>query len=938
MPSREELLYELYLAEKAGDDKVADLIVDDLYKMDQTASMSELLPTVATPASQKEQTSWEYVKDQMAKRGGDWVDILIRSGAAGAQDPRFLQGIPKEAQEELRVRTATNKSKELAANLFGYEDLNPQSETERWMGIAGAAAVDPTNVIPASIVLKSTKSALSLTPTLLQTTKPYFLAALEWGAGTASEVAGAAGAEVAQKAFEGSEYENTLTDHVARVATAFAAGTLPSAGIRTVQSGYAGWKAGQETVQENADMIYSLISNKSVNAVLDKAILSQGASFSERLKAAEKLQEQFPDLVLPLVDVVGENAILAKEFRNLYSKDPVFRQKYDEAAKQVKAQFDNYRKELLPEGDIPARELRDPILEEADRKAFAARKASETKLQNITNAGEALARKYDEAPLAANVEKAASNLSDSAEKAASEYASSFYTTAFKYAENNGIVVPPNVVSDIWNYSQAQRTSNLFADFPSLYRKINAYWSPREVEGSGILDAKGNLISPKTSMQFQAVSMEELDSLKRELNKAIRSTTDKSKQMALGDLKTELDKQIQSLDPQFAQLYKAADAQYYKGVGLPTSLEGYRAIDSAKFTTTVAEALTKPDQIRDYLNFVGRDAGIEVVRDAILMKARRSILTADGDVNPAKLNAFVARHREALNEVPEIRDLLKADGLLADRINRGRAKIESNYNTYAIEQSEGFFKALYNKNLDKIGDTVLSNPAEREKYLEQIQTLSTGNRKLALTGLRQSLLDKAFSSQGTTVEFIQKNKAAFNDVFGPEYSEQVQSLATLNDMIATNQYNRVASGISHRQSTGFKEITGVSQEEVLGTLRNQIMSNARKLLHLTFKVVMTKTTAKADKAMADVLLDTKGLAALKAEADALQEAMKNGGTAAITGKAFLKLIKTFSTTLGGYVTVGGSRGVVGSTISNDELENETSLLPTQEEDDRIFAPK
>jgi hypothetical protein len=532
--------------------------------------------------------------------------------------------------------------------------------------------------------------------------------------------------------------------------------------------------------------------------------------------------------------------------------------------------------------------------------------------------------------LSANVEKAARNVAESAEKAAREVSSKYYDDAFALANAKGVTVPPATVQGIWAFSGAQRKSDLFAEFPTLYRKIQQNWSPREVEVPGG-------VSGRTSLEFPEVSVQELDSLKRELNKAIRSTDDRTKQAALGDLKDELDAQIRSIDPEFAAAYKLADTKYYEGVGLPTSLNGYRSIDSARFSTTVSEALTKPDQIRDYLNFVGKDAGLEVVRDAMLLKARRSILNNSGDVDPNKLRAFMARNRDALNEVPEVRALFEKDALLADRINRGKAKVDSNYNTYALEQSEGFFKALTDKNLGAISSEVINNPGKRAQYLQQIDTLSPENKKLALTGLRQSVLDKAFKSNTTAVEYINNNKAAFNELFGPEYTDQINNLARLRDIIDTNKDNLVASAISHRQSTAYKEVSGLSVEETVGTLRNQVMSPQRKFLHLFFKAAMTKSSAKADKAMADVLLDTNAIAELNKEATRLREALDQQGNYKLVGKAFWDFSKKFSSTLGGYITLGGARGAVGG-FMNDDLANEASMLPTLEEDDWLFAPQ
>ena len=887
----------------------------------QEKSTSELLQGVPTPESEKERSTWSYVVDQMKKRYGDYADLLVRGGLNTAYDPRVWESLPPEAKAAVQERVSQDRSAELAP--FGYQGLEPRTETEKWMGVAGAASVDPLTVIPTARVFTGGKY-------LLNTAKPYALAALEWSTGTAAETAGAAGAEAARRSFEGTDYEDSVMDHLFRFGSSIAAGTLPGAGVSVFKSGREGYRAGANVARENAGTVSDVLANANVKAVLDSAIQSQGDTFGERLRAAEELQKQFPELVLPLVDVVGENAILAKEFRKLYSSDPVFRQKYDDAARLVQQQFTKFEQGIFPSPLKPGEQIRNPVLEEANKKAIAARAKANEKLTNIETVRGKLAERYDEAPLSTNVEKAARNVAESAEKAAREVSSKYYDDAFALANEKGITVPPATVQGIWSFSGAQRKSDLFAEFPTLYRKIQQNWSPREIEVPGG-------VSGRTSLEFPEVSVQELDSLKRELNKAIRSTDDRTKQAALGDLKDELDAQIRSINPEFAAAYKLADTKYYEGVGLPTSLNGYRSIDSARFSTTVSEALTKPDQIRDYLNFVGKDAGLEVVRDAMLLKARRSILNNSGDVDPNKLRAFMARNRDALNEVPEVRALFEKDALLADRINRGKAKVDSNYNTYALEQSEGFFKALTDKNLGAISSEVINNPGKRAQYLQQIDTLSPENKKLALTGLRQSVLDKAFKSNTTAVEYINNNKAAFNELFGPEYTDQINNLARLRDIIDTNKDNLVASAISHRQSTAYKEVSGLSVEETVGTLRNQVMSPQRKFLHLFFKAAMTKSSAKADKAMADVLLDTNAIAELNKEATRLREALDQQGNYKLVGKAFWDFSKKFSSTLGGYITLGGARGAVGG-FMNDDLANEASMLPTLEEDDWLFAPQ
>lgn len=908
---------------------VASQTPEDTSKDESTAG---LIPNIPTPQSEGQHSNWEYVKDRMAKRWGDWGDLLRRGSMSHAYDPRVWESLPPDAQESVRTRIGTDKSEEYAAHL-GYEGLMPQSETQRWLGIVGEAAVDPLTLLPAAAVPLRAAGALT------QTTKPYFMALAEWSAGTAAETLGTLGAETAAKNYRGTEYEGGIVDQLNRVGYGVLFGMSPMAVRPTIGAVGEGFKAVRAVRGQDAEIVSDVLSNASVKAVVDAAVQSQGSTFGDRLQAATRLQKEFPELVIPLIDSMGTNVILEKEFRRLYSSDPTFRQKYDEAGASLKAQFDKYEQGVFPSPLRPGEQIRDPILEEANRKAIAARARGKEKIANIEAARGKLAERYDAVPLSKNINQAAENVAKAAEKAARENASVYYDAAFQFAEESGLRIPATSVEKLWNHAQAQRSADLFADFPSLYRKIQTIWKPKDIPGSDIVDVRGLPMRPGAKQKFSEASIEDLDSLKRELNAAIRTTTDRTKQAALRDLKTELDTQIRAVDPEFARMYAMADSKYYEGVGLPTSLEGYRAVDSARFSTTVAEALTKPEQIRDYLAFVGKDAGMDVVRDALLMKAGRATLNASGEVDPGRLRAFMARNKEALEEVPEIRAMFDGDARLAERIHRGRAKIESTYNTYALEQSQGFFKALTNKNLSAISDEVLTNPGARRTYLDQINGLSPENQKLALTGLRQTTLEKAFNNKGTTVvEYITTNQAAFDELFGAGYTQRINNLAELRDLIDSNSSNLVAAANSHMQSTKFQKVTGLTFEEVVGTMRNAIMSMPRKVLHLGAKAALVKNSAKADKALADVLLDTKGLEALDRETQRLLSALQDQGDWKVLGKAGAEFSLAFAQHLGGYVALRSVQAGTGALLMNDDLAFEASMLPTLEEDDNLFSPK
>lgn len=883
---------------------------------------------VVSPKTEEEYTTAQYAVDQIKLRYGESVDLSARLGAAF---PLLVGGgIPgiKAAESIL----ADGQGKEKAEGLFGYQGLEPRTEGEKLAGVVAAAAADPVNILMAPIGVSFTTGK-----TLLRSSVPYAVTAIEWLTGTAAETVGYYAAEQAAELYKGTEKEGSTLDHLTRFASGFlAGGTVAVASpARLVMSGAQGVK--QVAAGKSADqgVIVDLIANSNVKALVDQAVISEGQDFSSRLQAITKLQEKFPDLVLPVANVVGDNAIIKKEFRRLYATDNEFRQKYDNALKEIQTTLDGYVTKMRGEG-VDVSNMRSVVLSEAARKQRAIQEKQATKLGNIEEARAKVAARYEDAPTSEAVSKAAENVAQSAEKAARDAASIEYDKAFQYAEAKGLQMEPNSVATMWQTAKALRAEDLFRDAPSVYNKIKAYWGPQEVSRPEILGPNGKPLSGGTTLEFSPASIKDMDSLKREINRVIRTTTDPTRKASLNELKDALQAEIVKIDPEFAAMYHNADYKFFETVGLPTSAEGYRSYDAARLATETAGALTKPEQIRDYLSFVG-PAGEGVIRDAFLLRARASILK-DGDVDPSKLRAFLAKNKEALNEVPAIRAMFEDDIRLVDRINRGRAKIQSNYNVYAAEQSEGFFKTLYNKNIPAISQEVLRNPGSRTQYLQQIEGLAEESKKLALTGLRQGLLDQAMAqSDGTVFDFIKANKDAFADVFGNNYLQNLENLGRLADIASARLDDLVAPAIRHSQETRFKKYTNLTEEETIGTVRNQILSPYRKMIHLASKAFIVKSNAKADKALADVLLDTKALDSLQTEIDALLGALEQTSSG-YYGKQAAAFAKGFASKLGGYITAKGTLGVRGADYYNDDLEAERNMLPTMEEDDWLFAPK
>jgi hypothetical protein len=873
---------------------------------------------VEEPAQTTEQPeSSGYLVDQIKKRYGEYASLMQRYGAAqfggmiaemGGADPEVL--------EELKRVSGEDNSEQLAKSLFGYKGIEPTSDTERYKGVAAAAAADPLNLvfIPGAF---ARNVVAGMSPTLFQTTKPYLAALLEWGAGTGAEVAGYGAAEATQKVFEGTGLENSTVDHIARFAASLTAGVSVGAGTSAVVGTASGVGAAGGVFKET-DAVTDVLSNASIKALLDSAAVSGGTSFQKQIDDVFALQKQYPDLVLPLVAGVGKNPVIEKEFLHLYKTNPEFRSQFDEKVVAVKEQFDLARTSLAER--VPQSQL-ESIVSESNKQLDEARAVFDANLQQLEVARDTVVQRYREGPDSSKVVQAADNLAKEAETRARAAASIEYNKAFDYLKDNGIdTVPESTVQAMWNKMRIVVDSRVFQDHPSVQAKIKSIWAPEVVDGT---------------MKFNEVPIAQLDSLKQEINRVMRTTNpaDRGKISELMALKEELDLQIFNIDPQFSQLYKAADAAYLQKVGLPFSADGYRAFDAAKLDVTAARHLTRPDQIRDYLAIAG-PAGEQVVKDAFMLRALQE-MRQGGDINPEKLRSFILRNEAALNEVPNVKAMFQADEATIERLLRTEANLNSNFNAFALEKTDGFFKAIGARNLDSVSGDVLNSFEKRKQYMKQINDMTPESKHIAITGLKQGMLNKAASYPDKTMyEFIQDNRDAFDEVFGKGFGDNVKSLSTLFEMTRFVDYVQgQGMAISGTRETAFKKLMGISVEETVGTLRNQVMSGWRKFMHLGAKSYVTKTQEKVDKALIDIFLDANNLEEIAKEAAKASEQLRsmNSDRAKTAMKDFgVKLGKT----IGSHITKGSVRGVAGGSMFDAEDFN-GPMLPTQQEDDELF---
>ena len=624
--------------------------------------------------------------------------------------------------------------------------------------------------------------------------------------------------------------------------TALRAGSLAAKGVDLAKS-----KLGILTSVEPKDELL-----RDVNSRINNIFIAAGAAdpnFIDTLEKAVKAQQSVslkapgaPAVEMPISSLLANNPVINNFIQNLSSRDPVFRAQYG-------AQFEQ-AKQALTENQI--RLFGDPSKVKIEIAPPNLAKVQERKLRTLD---EQIADAYSKQEVDPNVfGQRVSTLLAKKEDDARKATSPLYTEAFTIAKDKGVTLPESSVDDIYNYVVASKDADVFRTFKPIFNKVERVFKPSIESPSAILTAEGKPMT-EGGAKFAAATVEDLDSLKREINSALRKTNTDSEIRLLSDLKTRVAGHIDSLDPDFVAAYKNADRAYLEKVGLPFNSATLQNVDRKKFVEQIAPAIIgNKSNVVDFVNATGEE-GVKVVRDAFYDSFTKSALKNDV-IDPKAANKWLAKNSSAMSLVPGLADELRGSvnnvqGLLAQR-----NALNADFQRVAGEQiirKEGLNSAqeLVNR---MYGDTNFTS-----KFMSQY-----GANKDAVNAARAYMLDDIVKSGDPTALLTDRNKAAaFNRVFGPTYAQKVADFASVSSRLQKD-----LTDVSFRgetvPKTPIEQLTGVPPEQIISRIYNPVSGPVYAITSL-FSKYWANAAAKGteDKLKALLLNPTDALKVFKA---------------------------------------------------------------------------
>jgi hypothetical protein len=537
---------------------------------------------------------------------------------------------------------------------------------------------------------------------------------------------------------------------------------------------------------------------------------------------------------LPINAVLANNPVINNFIQGLSAKDPVFRANYSDQFERAKAALTLNQMRLFG----------DPSKAELSISVPKVEKPVERKIRSIDEQIADISKVEIVDPFTYG--QKVSSLITKKEDDARALVRPLYQEAFDIAAKNKVELPAASVGDIYNFVASEKASDIFKTFPSIYSKVKSRFAPTEVETPVILGAKGEELTGGVKQMFAPAGVDDLDSLKREINRQLRKTNEPSEIRLLGTLKDKVNSTIESLDESFVAAYKNADKEYFKKVGLPFDSFTLQNVDRKKFNEQIAPAIIgNKSNVIDFINAVGDD-GVRLVKDAYLDNFAKSSLRNE-IINPQLANKWIEKNKGGMSLVPGLEDEIRAAVGDVQKLNDYKNRLNANFTKVAGDE----LLRLEGKSTQQLVNSMYGSKEFTDGFLRKY-----GGNKDNLNAIRSFMLDDIVSS-GNPIEVLNdRNKSAiFNRVFGPTYSEKVKDFAVASDRLTRDITNVPFRGETVPK-TPIEQMIGVPPETILSRFYNPVSGPVYAMSYIFSRFWAKQALEGTEQKLKDILLNPK----------------------------------------------------------------------------------
>lgn len=596
------------------------------------------------------------------------------------------------------------------------------------------------------------------------------------------------------------------------------------------------WAKVRGTVPE--DELLKDVDNRISNVFI--AAAAADPKFMDTLTKAAKAQENISikapggaPVQMPISALLADNPVINNFIQSLASKDPVFRAQYGAQFEQAKQALTTNQIRLFGDPSKAQVNVVGPDL-------------AKVQARRVRSVDEQIAQAYQDQSLDPTAfGQRVSSLLAKREDEARASTKPLYAEAFDIAKAKNIELPAGSVDDIYNFVAGAQASDVFKqNFPSIYNRIRARFRPETTEPSPILTAEGRPMV-EGGKRFTAATVEDLDSLKREINAQLRKSRDENNIRLLSELKSRVAGHIDSLDPDFVTAYRNADNAYLQRVGLPFTAETLRSIDRKKFVEQIAPAIIgNRSNVDEFIRATG-DEGVRVARDAFLDSFSRAALKNDV-LDPKAAAKWIKANEGGVSLVPGLRDELQAASTNVQNLIAQRNRLNADFQRVAGEQivsQNGF------KNPQELVSRMYGDVNFTTKFMQQY-----GANKDAVNAARSFMLDDIINAGDPVALLNDRTKAAvFNRVFGPTYAQKVADFAEVSQRMGRD-ITQVPFRGETVPKTPVEQLTGIPPEQIISRIYNPVSGVTYAMTSMFSKFWAKKASEATEERLKNLLLN------------------------------------------------------------------------------------
>ena len=441
------------------------------------------------------------------------------------------------------------------------------------------------------------------------------------------------------------------------------------------------------------------------------------------------------------------------------------------------------------------------------------------------------------------------------------------------ARKEGVTMPPEATADLFNFVQANKLQDVFGVETTAGKKVMGILRPTETLAANVdpnvaaLERAAGVSSP-TQQSFKSMTFDDVDSLKKEINRLQRTVRDDTQLRKLNDLEEQLNNVRDQNIPEWSDRLKAIDKQFYEKVGIPINdAVALQKLNSQDYAERVGTQLaTEPTALDQFLRIAGPE-GNTVAERAIMSKLYNKALGADGFIDSVKLDSLMTRNSQnggfsdMLDRVPSLKAKLSDVSNRSLALMSEKQVLDDSAKATRVELGTGFLNDYEQGGVDRIISkmTGATGKGYQAKFKNDLGKLSADDKTNATLAVRSGLVNKMLDNSDP-MGYLAKNKDAFVSVFGQKHTNNLMALADVQQLAGKIDINRLPiKEAALKESSLFERYTGgIAPKQITGVLVNQIASFFNKGYRIVSMIGQSKIDEATRKAHYQLFMDNDGV--------------------------------------------------------------------------------